>query len=55
MPSATQLIRRDHKSRRAVRQIYPGKKSRWEERICEQVIQESEIHTKLEEEIFIPR
>ena len=55
MPSATQLIRRDHKKVEGLFDKFTQtKKAVGKKRICAQVIQELEIHTKLEEEIFYP-
>lgn len=55
MPSATQLIRRDHKKVDGLfNKFEEAKKADAKKRICEQVIEELEIHTKLEEEIFYP-
>jgi hemerythrin HHE cation binding domain-containing protein len=55
MPSATQLIRRDHKKVDGLfNKFTETKKPDGKQRICEQVIQELEIHAKLEEEIFYP-
>ena len=55
MPSATQLIRRDHKKVEGLFDKFDqAKKADAKKRICKQVIQELEIHTKLEEEIFYP-
>lgn len=55
MPSATQLIRRDHKKVEGLFDKFTRtKKAVGKKRICAQVIQELEIHTKLEEEIFYP-
>jgi hemerythrin superfamily protein len=55
MPSATQMIRRDHKKVEGLfNKFQETKKPDGKQRICEQVIQELEIHAKLEEEIFYP-
>ena len=55
MPSATQLIRRDHKKVEGLFDKFEQTKtSNAKKRIVDQVIQELEIHTKLEEEIFYP-
>lgn len=55
MPSATQLIRRDHKKVEGLFDKFDqAKKADAKKRICEQVIRELEIHAKLEEEIFYP-
>jgi signal recognition particle subunit SEC65 len=55
MPSATQLLRRDHKKVEGLfTKFEQAKTPSAKARICEQVIQELEIHAKLEEEIFYP-
>lgn len=55
MPSATQLIRRDHKKVDGLFDKFEQtKKADGKKRILDQVIQEIEIHAKLEEEIFYP-
>ena len=55
MPSATQLIKRDH---RKVESLFDrfnkAKTASAKKKACEQVIQELEVHAKLEEEIFYP-
>ena len=55
MASATQLIRRDPKKVEGLFEKFDQqKKPEGKKKICEQVIEELEIHTKLEEEIFYP-
>jgi hypothetical protein len=55
MPSATQLIRRDHKKVEGLFDKFEEtKKGDAKKRIVDQVIQELEIHAKVEEEIFYP-
>lgn len=55
MPSATQLIKRDHKKVEGLFNKFDKTKSpSAKKKICEQVIQELEVHAKLEEEIFYP-
>lgn len=55
MASAIQLIRRDHKKVEALFDKFDQqKKPEGKIKICEQVIEELEIHTTLEEEIFYP-
>ncbi|HEX9786431.1 MAG TPA: hemerythrin domain-containing protein [Candidatus Binatia bacterium] len=55
MPSATQLIRRDHKKVEGLFDKFEQtKKAEAKKRIADQVLQELEIHAKLEEEIFYP-
>jgi hemerythrin superfamily protein len=55
MPNATQLIRRDHKKVEGLFDKFEQtKKPETKKRIADQVIQELEIHTKVEEEIFYP-
>lgn len=55
MASATQLIRRDHKKVESLfGKFDKAKSTRAKKKICEQVIQELEVHAKLEEEIFYP-
>ena len=55
MPSATQLIKRDHKKVEGLFEKFDkAKSSDAKQRVCEQVIQEIEVHAKLEEEIFYP-
>ena len=55
MPNATQLLKKDHKKVEGLFTKFeqaktPGSK----QRVCQQVIQELEVHAKLEEEIFYP-
>jgi Hemerythrin HHE cation binding domain len=55
MVSATQMIRRDHKKVEGLFEKFDqAKKAEAKKKICEQVIEELEVHTKLEEEIFYP-
>lgn len=55
MPSATQLIKRDHKKVEGLFQKFEKAKTAGaKKKLCEQVIEELEVHTKLEEEIFYP-
>lgn len=55
MPSATQLLRRDHKKVEGLFDKFEQtRKADGKKKICDQVIQELEIHAKLEEEIFYP-
>ena len=55
MPNATQLIRRDHKKVEGLfTKFEQAKKPEAKQRICQQAIQELEVHAKLEEEIFYP-
>jgi hemerythrin superfamily protein len=55
MPSAIQLIRRDHKKVEGLFDKFErAKTTNAKARVCEQTIQELEIHAKLEEEIFYP-
>jgi hemerythrin superfamily protein len=55
MPNASQLIRRDHKKVEGLFDKFEQtKKPEAKKRIVDQVVQELEIHTKLEEEIFYP-
>ena len=55
MPSATQLIKRDHKKVEGLFDKFNNAKTPdAKKKVCEQVIQELEVHTKLEEEIFYP-
>lgn len=55
MPSATQLIKRDHKKVEGLfNKFDEAKTANAKNRICQQAIQELEIHAKLEEEIFYP-
>jgi hypothetical protein len=55
MASATQMIRRDHKKVEGLFEKFDqAKKAEAKKKICEQVIEELEVHAKLEEEIFYP-
>ena len=55
MASATQMIRRDHKKVEGLFEKFDqAKKAEAKKKICEQVIEELEVHSKLEEEIFYP-
>jgi hemerythrin superfamily protein len=55
MPSATQLIRRDHKKVEGLFDKFEQAKTpAAKARVCQQTIQELEIHAQLEEEIFYP-
>lgn len=55
MPSATQLIRRDHKKVEGLfNKFEQAKKPDAKKRVCDQALQELDIHAKLEEEIFYP-
>lgn len=55
MPNAVQMIKRDHKKVDGLfTKFEQQKKPEGKKRICEQVIQELEVHAKLEEEIFYP-
>jgi hypothetical protein len=55
MVSATQMIRRDHKKVEGLFEKFDqAKKAEAKKKICEQVIEELEVHPKLEEEIFYP-
>jgi hemerythrin superfamily protein len=55
MPSATQLIKRDHKKVEGLFEKFDkAKNSGAKQRVCEQVIEELEVHAKIEEEIFYP-
>lgn len=55
MPSATQLIKRDHKKVEGLFDRFDkAKTASAKKKVCEQVIQELEVHAKLEEEIFYP-
>jgi hemerythrin superfamily protein len=55
MPSATQLIKRDHRKVESLFDRFDKAKSASsKKKVCEQVIQELEVHAKLEEEIFYP-
>ena len=55
MPSATKLIKQDHKKVEGLFEKFDkAKNSGAKQRVCEQVIQELEVHAKIEEEIFYP-
>jgi len=55
MPNAVQMIRQDHKKVKGLfRKFYQAKNNGAKKRIADQVIQELEVHTTLEEEIFYP-
>jgi len=55
MPSATQLIKRDHKKAEDMFNKFEKiKKAEAKKRIADQACQELEIHAALEEEIFYP-
>jgi hypothetical protein len=55
MASATQMIRRDHKKVEGLFEKFDqAKKAEAKKKICDQVIEELEVHAKLEEEIFYP-
>src|SRR5512145_1300323 len=55
MPSATQLIRRDHKKVEGLfGKFEQSKTANAKKRLVDQAIQELEVHAKLEEEIFYP-
>ena len=55
MPSAAQLIRRDHKKVESLFEKFDkAKKIEAKKKVCEQVIQELEVHATIEEEIFYP-
>jgi hemerythrin superfamily protein len=55
MPNAAQLIRRDHKKVEGLFDKFEQtKKPEAKKRVVDQVIQELEIHAKVEEEIFYP-
>ena len=55
MPSATQLIRRDHRKVEGLfKKFDQAKTNGAKKRIADQVIQELEVHTQLEEKIFYP-
>jgi len=55
MPNAIQLIKRDHKKVEGLFvKFEQAKNASAKQRICQQVIQELEVHAKLEEEIFYP-
>jgi hemerythrin superfamily protein len=53
MPNAIQMIRQDHRKVEGFFKKFDQAKSNGaRKRICDQIIQELEVHTKLEEEIF---
>jgi Hemerythrin HHE cation binding domain len=55
MPNAVQMIRQDHRKVEGLfKKFDQAKSNRARKRICDQVIGELEVHTKLEEEIFYP-
>jgi Hemerythrin HHE cation binding domain len=55
MPNAIQMIRQDHRKVEGLFKKFDHAKSNSaRKRICGQVIEELEVHTKLEEEIFYP-
>jgi len=55
MPNATQMIRRDHKKVEGLfKKFDQAKTGSAKKRIADQVIDELEVHAKLEEEIFYP-
>ncbi|HYT53278.1 MAG TPA: hemerythrin domain-containing protein [Verrucomicrobiae bacterium] len=55
MPNAVQMIRQDHKKVKGLfRKFDQAKNNGAKKRIADQVIQELEVHTTLEEEIFYP-
>ena len=55
MPNAVEMLRRDHRKVEGLFKKFDQAKSKSaKKRICDQVIQELEVHTKLEEEIFYP-
>jgi hemerythrin superfamily protein len=55
MPNAIQSIKRDHKKVEGLfAKFEQAKNASAKQRICQQVIQELEVHAKLEEEIFYP-
>jgi len=55
MPNAVQMIRQDHKKVEGLfRKFDQQKNNGAKKRIADQVIQELEVHTTLEEEIFYP-
>jgi iron-sulfur cluster repair protein YtfE (RIC family) len=55
MPNAIQMIRQDHRKVEGLFKKFDQAKSNGvKKRICDQVIAELEVHTKLEEEIFYP-
>ena len=55
MPNAIQMIRQDHRKVEGLfKKFDQAKTNGSRKRICDQVIEELEVHTKLEEEIFYP-
>jgi hemerythrin superfamily protein len=55
MPNAIQIIRQDHRKVEGLfKKFDQAKTNGGRKRICDQVIEELEVHTKLEEEIFYP-
>lgn len=55
MPNAVQMIRKDHRKVEGLfKKFEQAKKNDAKKRIADQVIQELEVHTELEEEIFYP-
>jgi hemerythrin superfamily protein len=55
MPNAVQMLRRDHRKVEGLfKKFDQAKRNSAKKRICNRVIQELEVHTKLEEEIFYP-
>ena len=55
MPNATQLLKKDHKKVEGLfSKFEQAKNAGAKQRVCQQVIQELEVHAKLEEEIFYP-
>ena len=55
MPSATQLIRKDHKKVEGLfNKFEQAKKPEAKTKVCDQALQELDIHSRLEEEIFYP-
>ena len=55
MPNAIQMIRQDHRKVEGLfKKFDQAKNNGAKKRVCDQVIKELEVHTKLEEEIFYP-
>jgi hemerythrin superfamily protein len=55
MPSATQLLRQDHKKVEGLfKKFEQAKGGKAKKRIAENAMSELEVHTKIEEEIFYP-
>ena len=55
MPSATQILKRDHKKVQGLFDKFDKAKTpAAKQKVCEQVIQELEVHAQVEEEIFYP-